>query len=506
MAIELKLYKTDNSPWGFRLTGGADCEFPLTVVKLLFTNMESKSKKTIHSEARNIIKNVVKFFDKQKAAGDENNNLEVSNIMSSTFEHEMHTAELTDTNVRINHNSSITSITDELIAEAISGEAEVLPDQNILGVNFNKVDLSQSTILRVMEQQKQEETVELKERKWSAFLQKPQRPIVQPKSKNIEQSAAPPYQVIIKKQKKKNITVDTKIVKNVIDEPQETENIDYLETSETYNEEISNEEDNNSQTENEIVDNDREKEAEVQLSLDEQLAQVQMQLQALAQLPSSVQDTLESVTQQLTKILNATQLRIQEENVAAEEEEEYKSNASVVSDNDYSFNDKHEEELEEITDNYFENEKTLETKIDEEELERLRIETEKSVQKERVDESHQRRLEQRPTYPLAPIQRPIILPGGRKWAQPDDAMPVRKKKSGMTDEKIIETLDTYSETIIGHTKGINFLKYEPPPKNLDYLQKSDVYKLIHDMDPPPRGIATRAEIVIPEQDYYTKGK
>lgn len=31
--------------------------------------MASKGKKTVHSEARNIIKNVVEFFDRQKAAG-----------------------------------------------------------------------------------------------------------------------------------------------------------------------------------------------------------------------------------------------------------------------------------------------------------------------------------------------------------------------------------------------------------------------------------------------------
>lgn len=31
--------------------------------------MAAKSKKTVHSEARNIIKNVVAFFDQQKAAG-----------------------------------------------------------------------------------------------------------------------------------------------------------------------------------------------------------------------------------------------------------------------------------------------------------------------------------------------------------------------------------------------------------------------------------------------------
>lgn len=50
--------------------------------------------------------------------------------------------------------------------------------------------------------------------------------------------------------------------------------------------------------------------------------------------------------------------------------------------------------------------------------------------------------------------------------------------------------------------SINFLKYQPPPKNLDYLQNSEVYRLVHDMEPPIRGISNRAEKILAEQDYY----
>lgn len=69
-----------------------------------------------------------------------------------------------------------------------------------------------------------------------------------------------------------------------------------------------------------------------------------------------------------------------------------------------------------------------------------------------TEEFIQRRLEQRPTNPLAPVQRPIILPGGRRWSQPGDALQV-PKKTKMTDEKICQTLDTYGEIITGRTKG-----------------------------------------------------
>lgn len=53
---------------------------------------------------------------------------------------------------------------------------------------------------------------------------------------------------------------------------------------------------------------------------------------------------------------------------------------------------------------------------------------------------------------LRPIQRPIILPGGRKWTEPDDACP-RVRTPKMSDEKIATTIETYSEVIVGKAKG-----------------------------------------------------
>lgn len=51
----------------------------------------------------------------------------------------------------------------------------------------------------------------------------------------------------------------------------------------------------------------KEEEMDAPLSLEQQLAQVQQQLQALAQLPSSIRDSLEEVTSQLAKIVYAKQ-------------------------------------------------------------------------------------------------------------------------------------------------------------------------------------------------------
>ncbi|KAF5289899.1 hypothetical protein FQA39_LY14961 [Lamprigera yunnana] len=472
---------------------------------------------------------------------DENNNLEVSSILGSTIEE-------SSQKVETYNQRSLSNLTDELIADAIIGEIEVLPNQNVLGVNFSKIDLSQSTILKTIEDHKAEENVKLNERRWSAFLQKPQRPVLKPKSKNVEPKKAPPYQVIIKKQKRKNLIVNETEPSDIIPETAIQQNSeceeDEVETN-SVNEYSGNEECDDEagviseeiHTNDEIefvntndndVENVETNDVEKPLTIDEQLLQVQMQLKALSQLPSTIQDTLESVTKQLTSILNTTQHCTDEdyqsqsahdnkdENLEetrneddAQADDDRTERFSVESESDFSqresnIDNEDDTQVELLSESEEEEDKEQpEPELNAVEVEQLKLEAEKDIQKTRA-KYHQRRLEQRPTYPLAPIQRPIILPGGRRWSQPDDAVPIFRKKSSMSDEKIIQTLDNYSETIVGHVKGINFLKYQPPPKNLEYLQKSEVYKLIHNMDAPARGIATRPETIASEQDYYTK--
>lgn len=62
------------------------------------------------------------------------------------------------------------------------------------------------------------------------------------------------------------------------------------------------------------------------LSVEEQLAQVQQQLLALSQLPSTIQVTLDAVTQQLAQIVSSSQSTVEEvtyEAVVAQEQEEH---------------------------------------------------------------------------------------------------------------------------------------------------------------------------------------
>ncbi|XP_072402758.1 uncharacterized protein [Diabrotica undecimpunctata] len=264
------------------------------------------------------------------------------------------------------------------------------------------------------------------------------------------------------------------------------------------------------------------------MTLEEQLRAVQKQLQALSQLPSAVQLTLDAVSKQLAEIVSSKEdeenendiedENDQDEGTASQEAAEAESGEdtnSVVGDelDDDSIAD---EELKAIMerarlDGEHEEEKEQE---DLEELARIKQEEEEARQRaeeERQREEEERRKEeelaakkekemedqQKATF------RPIVLPGGRKWIDPDDVVPTRKPK--MTDEKIMETIDSNLEVIAGKRKGINFMKYTPPPKNLDHLQNSEVYRLIHGMEPPTRGITIRPEKIMPEQDYYQAG-
>lgn len=59
----------------------------------------------------------------------------------------------------------------------------------------------------------------------------------------------------------------------------------------------------------------------------------------------------------------------------------------------------------------------------------------------------------------------------------------------------------FNDKLYDDSYSINFLKYQPPPKNLDHLQRSAVYKMIHEMEPPPKGISTRTEKILAAEDY-----
>lgn len=94
---------------------------------------------------------------------------------------------------------------DEEIAAVMSGEAEVLKEHNVIGVNFNRIFpkpgvCMSSEVLKELNDEaiKTKQDKENEQRKWTTFLQKPNRPI--PKSKQQleeEARAANAYKVKI---------------------------------------------------------------------------------------------------------------------------------------------------------------------------------------------------------------------------------------------------------------------------------------------------------------------
>lgn len=281
---------------------------------------------------------------------------------------------------------------------------------------------------------------------------------------------------------------------------------------------------------------------ESSLPLEEQLAAVQKQLLALSQLPTAIQVTLEAVTEQLNKIVMDKMKRTEEsdnyQNEAVDNEIVNGSEGSVeedVANENLSLSENAEGD---ITDNEIEDNQNVEELEEDNVLEgRIHRNIEKEdlielgggddpahvgnkentvkpdpyaglTEEEKEARIHEEQLlakkqkiEEERRQKMDWTQRPIVLPGGRKWTDPDDATP-KQRAPKMSDDKISKTIEDFSEVIVGKTKGINFLKYQPPPKNLDYLQKSEVYRLIHGMEAPVKGVEARAEKILSEKDYY----
>nr|XP_026483135.1 uncharacterized protein LOC113391391 isoform X2 [Vanessa tameamea] len=118
------------------------------------------------------------------------------------------------------------------------------------------------------------------------------------------------------------------------------------------------------------------------------------------------------------------------------------------------------------------------------------------VHRVKLEQEPQTRVKPSPMFGPAPPERPLVLPGGRKW-----------KKSREYDEELIqETLTAQAEVIKGNAIGVNFMKYQKPPKGLDHLQHSEVYKAIHNMDEaPPKRVAMLMPSIA-EADYRERAR
>ncbi|XP_033159745.1 titin isoform X1 [Drosophila mauritiana] len=282
--------------------------------------------------------------------------------------------------------------------------------------------------------------------------------------------------------------------------------------------------------------------SEEELALERQLADVQRQLAALSSLPSTIQSTLDAVTKQLADLLPTFKLQQQEKqlpqidensgseqkdvdgvttttntiNTAGETEDAGKDISISGSDNPpvgpcesnedrCDANDREVAEISRSTDdNRLAKDKKMDLDQEQQQQQQEPLSEEQNFKKQKrhdvIEELEEHlvrknnpRRSKRAFGPLVPSsERPLVLPGGRRWYRPKDAY---------NDEFIAETLSAQAELITGSTLGVNFMKYQKPERKID-LNRSEVYKYLnpHLDRAPVRGIEVRAPLVAAESD------
>nr|XP_023013824.1 uncharacterized protein LOC111503692 isoform X3 [Leptinotarsa decemlineata] len=551
MAVELTFSKEDVSTnWGFRLVGGSDFDQPLIVVKVNGNSLAEDSGLQVGD--------VIVRVNNTPTAG-----------LTHTEVHELITSSgLQFTLGVLRGDSPINIIHDEdynfgfkeiLKGVQISVDEDIIDQASDIVERLNRENSrrNQQTITTSKNKNRKEKMVfsntaqtdfmveeTSEDKKWSTFLMKPNKPIPQPK-KTLENIPvkSDPYKVVIKKQgsrrklfsKEKRVQFDETIAGlEPISQPVEVEKSNYIsddheefpengntdanftEDGEDDNEELIGRDENQNVAENEDYTNYEYQQedpveiaykplseikvddSESSMTLEEQLLAVQKQLQALSQLPSAIQLTLDAVSRQLASIVSAKES-------SQEKEAKEKSECEEGNDESISMDDEAEAEVtrpEDEDTNSTVDEEFEDDYIAEEEikaiLDRARIEEGVEEEEEEVvgDDLTEEEKEAIMKEEQLEAKKEKVNHWNNIWPWSDRVKPIyRESNCWMVPSRVIAT------------KKINFLKYQPPPKNLDYLQRSEVYRLVHDMEPPVRGIVSRPEKILPEQDYYeaTKG-
>ncbi|KAH8415595.1 hypothetical protein KR222_006005 [Zaprionus bogoriensis] len=469
-------------------------------------------------------------------------------------------------------------LVEEEIAAVLSGESEVLKEHNVLGVNFYRIFpkpgvCMTSDVLRSLNEEvtKTKLEKEKENRKWSTFLQRPDRPV--PKSKQqleAERRAANAYKVKIVKsaprdkspmpekepepakeatppkqatpeqevevEEEEPLPTDSE-VPNLEQLPDNGSN-DNLPEEQLEKADASKDENEEQRTPSEaeaepaeaeaaaepaaVEPNERQPEAtttvaktEEELALEKQLADVQKQLAALSSLPSTIQSTLDAVTKQLAELLptfklqqqqqqqiNEPQLETLEEQPEQQLEVEpqqpgqvEESSTVAACENNEDKCDANDLEVAKISLSNGDNRGLDAAPLANEEEQSFKKQKKHNVieeLEEHLVRKNNPKRSKRAFGPLTPSsERPLVLPGGRRWYRPKDAY---------NDEFIAETLSAQAELITGSTLGVNFMKYQKPERKID-LNRSEVYKVIHHLDRAPvRGIEVRAPLVAAESD------
>ncbi|BFF98832.1 nucleolar protein dao-5 [Drosophila madeirensis] len=695
MVLDIKMCRFDNVPWGFRLVGGADYDYPLTVVKVTEGSIADEAGLRVediivrindtaampltHDEAHRLIMNsgsvfyfgVYREFEEEvlecpkrfptsessltksptptptatpplslsptpsllrlaEAANARTPELRsvlveapveapveerrqaMSEVHSEDNREEggdrggrLYLPELPDRPCSALSERAEIKLVEEEIAAVLSGETEVLKEHSVLGVNFYRLFpkpgvCMASDVLRSLNEEVTKTKLEKdkENRKWSTFLQRPDRPV--PKSKQqleAERRAANAYKVTIVKSAPRGSSPmpEAKPAPKEATPPEAPEEVKQEEAEEEptkeqekeeeplptdsevpnleqlpQGEEEAQEEDDQQEKADvpkEVSDGLTETEAppaasnestepgtpaappsaspppktEEEQALERQLADVQKQLAALSTLPSTIQSTLDAVTKQLADLLPTFKLQQQpqampqiDEGLGEEGEEpsqaQYQSQSQSGSqmaagemedagngisisgadkplsgpcennENRCDANDLEVAEISRSTDDNRQDQQAA-AKAQPQQQELSEEQSFKKQKKHDVIEELEEHLvrknnprrSKRAFGPLVPSsERPVVLPGGRRWYRPKDAY---------NDEFIAETLSSQAELITGSTLGVNFMKYQKPERKID-LNRSEVYKYLnpHLDRAPVRGIEVRAPLVAAESD------
>ncbi|KAG8251338.1 hypothetical protein J6590_081975 [Homalodisca vitripennis] len=199
------------------------------------------------------------------------------------------------------------------------------------------------------------------------------------------------------------------------------------------------------------------KETEYKSEFERQLAVIQKQIESIQELPNMLQANLQALQEQLNKIVEAKESADKKE---VEEALEHKrgSNSHLQWKIDVTVEEKTEENAEE--DVQEEKTETVDEVIEETnicestELEETNVlpngydENCKNMGKQRQREDDEGSVCKPPmirNFPRTVAERPIVLPGGRKWYKPRDAY---------NEDFIAETIINQSEVLVGSTIGL----------------------------------------------------
>ncbi|XP_053681738.1 uncharacterized protein LOC128732499 [Sabethes cyaneus] len=581
MVVNVAVSRLDNTtPFGFKLVGGADFDVPLQVVKIVPGSIAEElgirvgdvvarineiptnnlsyydAHQLLACAGNSFVLGIVRAYEvpaEQRAVKERTpcGEVEYINTTPKPFWTSAKNSNRTSEENEIEAKISDVPITDEQIAEILSGEAEVLKQHNVIGVNFQKMIpasgvFKQSEVFKTLNN----ELVQGEEKRHTTFMQKPTRPPPKTREERLREMNPPTerYQVRIVKQPKPKIAPDYKPPKSPepIPEPEPvpmydeylTERVEVeVETFQTLEAEPVMQSTGKSGS-----PGPNSEDPETSEEFRAQLENVQKQLEALSSLPNTIQATITALTEQLSALAQpkrksksitprpeegSTTINLETSAEAPSESMPEVSEAFEVTEYckteaEQSFNEQSasSDEGEHIiyTDEQIEK---LQQKMKEHDIEwtdrndksseessqagAANGDTRTAVQDELKLQVVKKKKKTVSAFgPLTPQERPIYLPGGRKW---------RNAKDAFNEQFIAEVISSQAELIQGTTLGhfyesphlgyddrVNFLKYQKPEKDLSFIKNSDVYKLIHDQDPPKSGIELRPELVLAEED------